>query len=263
VTWVLKALLLQRRRRRSRPKQAPVPLLACPHCRHGLPERPGAYALFAKVGDQSVRASVDLEEGTVYFDANWQGAHLVRVAAVVDMGTEIARLSGSVLHCGMGLRRRLPDLARHAWRRAVELEGAPWHARRAWEGRPLTRNLETKDAAAPGGELPDPGEATWPGIADEETITGREAGADPRLDVALRKINIELDQWADRFGPERAPECLRDPVALCSAIALVLTTENEHNPGHAIALCAGAMVRVIQPPTGEALPPDPFEEGRT
>lgn len=261
---LLKTILLRRRRRCSLPKQVPVPLLACPHCHHRLPERPGDYALFAKEGDRIVRASVDLAEGTIYFDANWPGSHPVRVAAAEDMGTAAARLSVlSVLHCGLGLRRRLPALALHAWRRAVDLEGAPWQARRAWEGQPPTRNVEAEDASAQGGGRPDTGEATWPGIADEETLTVREAGADPRLDAALAAINTELDQWAVQFGPEHAPEYLRDPVALCAAIALALKTEYEHNPGHAIALSAGAMVRVIQPPASDSLPPDPFEESRT
>lgn len=266
---LLLAVLLRRGRRTRRgvaaPSRAPVPLLACPHCHQRLTAKPGEYALFAEDMGRSVRASVDLAARAVHIDTCTVSGEVVRVASVQAMGTPGMNVRvWSPLQCSHTLRQRLPHLAWQAWHRASDLEGAPPTARRAWEGSRLARGEASAADTVVADGLQKTGDPQWPGQVLEESSTGGGGdAASPRLDAALATINAELDDWVIKFGGVQGPEFLRDPTALWVAIAQTLRVEFEHNPEHAIALTAGAMVRVILPPTRHVMPPDPFDESRT
>jgi hypothetical protein len=254
------------RRRRSRPAPAPparpVPSLYCLHCRGLLPEHVGAYALHTKEGGQSVRLSVDFDAEAVHIDVGSPFSEPRHAATLDRPGTTDASLRiVTPLLLGLELRRRLPDLAAHAWQRALEHQAMHSLHRALRPPRPTQRGPERRPVARPhtgpdrqaDHELLEAGQAL-------ETAPGAGTIADPNVDMALAKIDAEIDAWITQYGPGRAPRHLRDRAALVAAIAMVFSHEVKTDPTKVIALAAGAMTRLILPPDRHNLPPDPAEE---
>jgi hypothetical protein len=232
-------------------------MLNCPSCRALLPERVETYALHTIEGGQSVRLSVDLDTRNVHIDVGAAHGEPRHAATVQAIGTaEVVFRVWEPLLLGMGLRRRLPGLVAHAWQRALDIHGTVGMLDLLQSRRPTQRRT------APPSEAESDHEADRglreAGQALERTGIGR--GPEPGVDGALAKIYAEIDDWIEQYGSDQAPEHLKDPAALCAAIAMVFRIELKNDPTKMIALAAGAMTRLILPPERHQLPPDPFED---
>jgi hypothetical protein len=235
-------------------------MLHCPHCRGLLPERVRAYALHMNDSGQSVRLSVDLDAAAVHIDVGTPYSEPRHAATVEAAGTAAAVLRiWEPLLLTVRMRRRLPDLAAHAWRRALETQGMNSALRLLQSRRPPLPRAEPAHAEAD--ELQADRELLEAGQTLGQAATDGRCGPEPDVDGALAKIYAELDEWIEQYGPDRAPDYLKDPAALCAAIAMVFHLDIKHDPTKVIALAAGAITRLILPPERHQLPPDPFEEG--
>lgn len=206
-----------------------------------------------------VRLSVDLDAAAVHIDVGTPISE-PRFAATVDRaGTGEAKVHvWEPLLLSSGMRRRLPDLAAHAWQRALETQTMPTFMRllqsRRAPDRPAAAVVATAEIPHADPDLFEAGQVL--GEADVELARG----ADPKVDVALAAIYAEIDEWIEQYGPGRAPDYLKDPAALCAAIAMVFHHDVKDDPTKVVALAAGAMTRLILPLDRHQLPPDPFEE---
>jgi hypothetical protein len=249
-----------RRRRRPARHQRPLPMLHCPHCRALLPERVRAYALHTIERGQSVRLSVDLDAAAVHIDVATPHSEPRHAATVEAAGTGEAVLRmWEPLLLSVRMRRCLPGLAAHAWQRALETQGMNPALRLLQEPRPSRPHAEPVPAATE--EHQTDRELLEAGQTLEQAGTDRRPGPAPGVDGALAKVYAELDEWIEQYGPDRAPDHLKDPAALCAAIAMVFHIDIKRDPTKMIALAAGAITRLVLPPERHQLPPDPFKEG--